>query len=461
MQDVNYWYFGNIRHMILCVLRIFENFCVSEGLNEDGEPILRRVPCVYMSTDKSVVYMLNNATDTILETVPKMVLAISNVKLNNDKISGAPYFEHETSVTMKKFDKDKGNYVYEQGNSYNVTRLNPLPIGLEFKLYVLTSMQDQKMQLFEQIRSIFSPTLEVQTSENPLDWSRTTAITLTGLNWSSKGTTNLDSTTLDAMDMTFEVDMNLDMPTLVQKESLIEQINHDIGEGSSLEDIMSWSLEDVTRTFYTPTGNRIETFIDEDNDIQKVKLIPSERCNNWLDLLQRYSIKVDYINNPIYLHCLSNSNIDKKSDVKGVVSICPKDPTILLWKIDESTLPSTNVNAVNDIIDPHKGEISSEIGTRYLITEDISNCEKWGTFIKEDGSELQVGESVQSNSIIELTENGWMISLDPNKVLGIYYVRNNSSPLHLYTFNNEYKIWTDVVNKIYQEGFWRISSKNN
>jgi len=70
MINTNYWYYGQIRHLILCMLRIFQNFCVSEGIDENGDPILRRVPCVYMSTDKSVVYMLNNATDTILETVP-------------------------------------------------------------------------------------------------------------------------------------------------------------------------------------------------------------------------------------------------------------------------------------------------------------------------------------------------------------------------------------------------------
>lgn len=239
MIDTNYWYYGQIRLLILHTLRLFQNFCVSEGMDENGNPILRRVPCVYMSTDKSVVYMLNNATDTVLETCPKMVLSISNVKLNNDKIAGSPYYAYETSITEKRFDKNSGNYVYEPGNSYNITRLNPLPLGIEFRLYILTSMQEQKFQLFEQIRSLFSPTLELQTSENPLDWSRVTAITLTNMNWSSIGTSNLDSTTLDAMDMTFVVDTNLDMPSLVQKERMIEQITNSIGEGNSLEDIMS------------------------------------------------------------------------------------------------------------------------------------------------------------------------------------------------------------------------------
>ena len=40
-------------------------------------------------------------------------------------------------------------------------------------------------------------------------------------------------------------------------------------------------------------------------------------------------------------------NIDKKSNIVGSISICKKDSTILLWKIDESTLPQPNVKAVD------------------------------------------------------------------------------------------------------------------
>ena len=79
--------------------------------------VITLTPLIYISYT-----MLNNATDTVLQTVPKMVLALSDVKLNNDKISGAPYYEVETSFTEKKFNPDKGNYEYEPGNSYNVKR---------------------------------------------------------------------------------------------------------------------------------------------------------------------------------------------------------------------------------------------------------------------------------------------------------------------------------------------------
>ena len=115
---------------------------------------------------------------------------------------------------------------------------------------------------------------------------------------------------------------------------------------------------------------------------------------------------------------------------------------------------------VNAIINPHEFEPSTEVGTRYLLDSEISNCELWGTFIYEDGTPLTPQEKVNEGSIIQLTEKGWMISLDPLIQRGVYYIRDNSSPLHLYTYNNEYNMWVDVVNKEYPIGFWRISERN-
>ena len=459
MIDTKYWYYGNIRHMILCVLRLFQNFCVSSGVDEDGNQILKRVPVTFMSTDKSVVYMLNNNTDTVLQTVPKMVLALSNVKLNNDKISGAPYYPDETSFTEKKFNPDLGNYEYKPGNSYNITRLNPLPIGLEFKLFVLTTMMDQKLQLFEQIRSLFSPTLEIQTSENPIDWSRVTSIALTGLNWSSKGTTNLDSTTLDSMDMTFEIDMNIDMPTIVEKQTMIEQINERIGDGNSIDDIMGWDLSDTTILYHNPTKNAVQIFLNEESGKEKIRLIPSEIAKTWYDVFRIYGFDYNPLNKNIFVCCHSDSNLDKNINMRGHIIVDKNNPQIACYHIEEGSLPEANINPVNEIIDPHSFNPSDKIGTRYLLTEDISNCELWGTFLRTDMTPMSQEEKIEEGSIIELTKDGWWLELNPKIQRGLWFIRDNSEPQKLYTFNNDYNIWTDVINKRYNIGQWRIGEK--
>lgn len=466
MINTNYWYYSCIRNYILHTLRIFQNFCISEGKDEDGNDILRRIPCTFMSTDKSVVYLLNNATDTVLETCPKMILTLSDVKLENDKISGAPYYEVQSEFTEKKFNEDLGNYEYKPGNSYSITRLNPLPARLIFKLYILTSMLDQKLQLFEQIRSIFSPTLELQVSENPIDWSRVTSITLTDLHWTSKGT-NLDSSTLDSLDMEFEVPINIDLPTLVQKQQFIDQIVTSIGEGDSVEDIMGWDLRDENRIYHSPTQNSITVFAPDGCkkcgcsicNCFKIKLNPSKICSTWYQLLNAYSIEYDRSKKNIKVNCLTNANIDKRNDISGTITIDRTDPTIACWSIDDSSLPETNVSPVNGIIEAHNYTPENVIGERYLVTDEISNCKAWGTFLHEDHTKFTVGDKIESGTIIEYTKDGWKVSLNPNKSIGIYYVRDNSQPLNLYTFNNNYKCWVDVICKNYPVGFWRISEK--
>ena len=109
-MEANYWYYGQIRKIILHTLRIFSNFHVATGTDKDGKPILRRVPVTFMSTDKSALYQINNATDTIIETCPKMVLTISSIKMNNDRAYNPPHEAFETEITEKRWNEETGNY---------------------------------------------------------------------------------------------------------------------------------------------------------------------------------------------------------------------------------------------------------------------------------------------------------------------------------------------------------------
>jgi len=448
--DVNYWYNAQIRTLVLHTQRLFSNFYISTGKDENGQDKLKRIPVVFMTTDKSVASIINKNTDTILETVPKMVLTISEIRLNNDLISGSPYYEYESEVTEKKFNDEIGNYEYEPGNSYHIKRLNPVPIGFVFKLYILTTKLEQKFQLLEQIRALFSPTLELQTSENPLDWTRLTSITLTGLNWSSKGINSLDSTALDTMDMTFEVDTNLDLPSLISRNRMIEKIIMDIGEADTRENMWGWTMEDIIRTYYTPSDSTI--IVSNNTDVQ---LIPNKNIKTWYDLFKMYGLKYNKSKNNTYLHCMINYDIDKQKEVLGNLTINENDPTKANWIINEDILPTANIPAVNAIIDPHDTKPMNIEGERYLLAEDLGNNTKlWGKLLDKSGKEVS---SIPENCIIEYKNGFWTLSLNPIEEPAIYYLRDNSDAKFLYTWNEDYSVWVDVINKKYRPGFWRIS----
>lgn len=443
-MEANYWYYGQIRKIILHTLRIFSNFHVATGTDKDGKPILRRVPVTFMSTDKSALYQINNATDTIIETCPKMVLTISSIKMNNDRAYNPPHEAFETEITEKRWNEETGNYEYDIGNTYSVTRFNPIPIGIEFKLFVLTTLQTQKFELFEQIRTLFVPDLELQTSENPLDWTRVTAIVMTGINYSSKGTENLDSKQLDAMDFTFEVNTNLDTPALIDRSNIIETIVATIYPTDQPEEIYGWDFDEIYRTYYTPHKSSI---LVKDNT--KVILKPGA-YENWKKLFNAYGIQYIAEKNNTYLHI----KIANNKEVYGTIKFNPNNEMELIWNIEQSSLPQTNLKEIDGIIDPHDYTPNYVNGERYLILSPLgSGSEVWGTLKDENGESLP---SIDANCIIEYNGENWILKTNPSQYPQDYYVDDKTDNT-LWTWNDEYQCWVDVINGTFREGHWRIS----
>lgn len=453
MQNVNYWYNEQIRTIILHTVRLFSNFYISDGKNAKGEEMLRRVPCTFMTSDKTAASIIIKNSDTILQSCPKMVLTIETIKLNNNLSSGSPYYEYETEFIEKEFNEETGNYVYKPGNIYHISRFNPVPIGFSFKLYIITSMLTQKFQLLEQIRALFSPTLELQTSENPLDWTRLTAITLTNLSWSTKGHMNLDNTSLDTMDMTFEINTNLDLPAIVSHSQIIKNIITDINtEGTS--DIWGWKSDDIIRLYHTPD----ETSIIVDN-LNEVTLIPTDKYNNWYKLFKLYNINYNKNKNNVYLHCNMTYDINKNKEIYGSLKINENNPLKAIWNIEEGQLPEPNVPDVDMIINPLEFSPKNIVGERYLIVEDIPNNTKtWGNLYNKYNQEIK---TIHKNCIIEFNGNNWQVSIDPEDEPAIYYIKDKSDYKFIYTYNEEYNAWVDVVCKKYREGMWRLSTINN
>ena len=450
-QHVGYWYNEQIRTMILHTQRLFSNFYISNGTDENGEEKLSRVPCTFMSTDKATVNMINNNTDTVLESTPKMVLTISEIRLNNNMQSGPAYHEYVSDFTEKKFNEETGTYEHTPGNSYSISRLNPLPIGIVFKLYILTTMQTHKFQLFEQIRMLFSPAAELQTSENPLDWTRVGALVLTGCNYSSKGTTNLDSSQLDAMDLTFELNTNLDAPAIINHNNQIETIITEIGQGNHVEDIWGWDEGDTMRIYHRPRNNYIT--VQNNNE---VILQPNGAIKNWLQLFKSYGITYNSLRKNIYLHVLISIPNGSQKAIYGSLTVDENDTTRAIWEYNQELLPTENLT-VNGIINPRQTRPETVEGTRYLILDETipNNTSMWGELRNGKNETIP---SIEPNSIIEYRNGYWTLVLDPDENPASYFLRDLSDAKYLYTYNMEYNIWHDVLNRKYREGNWQISA---
>lgn len=476
---VDYWYFGQIERILLHTCRIFMNFQISVDKDSNGEDILKKVPCMPAFADKTVAAMMVANSDVFPQTAPKMILQLTGVHLANERQMGPAYEVDKTVITERRFDEETGNYIdgREQGmgSSYEITRLNPIPLGLTVKLHILTTLYSQKFQLFEQIRAIFTPDSTLQVSENPLDWDRIASITLTEIDYSSK-LSNAQSNELDDMVLTFKIDTNLDLPAEVSKmKNIVQQINTDVNiYEQNLADEYGWSFDDSVRNIFTPTECSIK--VSNNNTITLYDPYGIRTKQSWKQIYDIYKIPMTAKN--VMMALLTNPDITIRSnDVKGSVMINQDNPTQLNFVIDPDSLPAPTLEDINDIIDPLVSFPTEElpeaqIGQRYLIISDIgSNTTAWGIIVNDEG----VVSHARENQIIEYkkhtirqdngsfrTFDAWTIVYDPKTSSGKPLVRCVADDLikRIYTYSKEDRTWVDYINTYYRSGYFKIYLNN-
>lgn len=452
----DYWYYGQVERIMLHTARLFCNFQISIGKDENGEDILKRVPLNTAFNDKTVAGIMTGSSDTYLQTAPRMILQLTGLTMNTEKAIGPAYQKVFSTITERKWDPEKGNYVDGRengiGTSYEITRMNPIPIGLTFKLHILTTMYSQKFQLFEQIRCLFTPQNEIQMSENPLDWDRTAPIIMTDIDFSSK-LNNVSSNELDDMVLTFKVDTNLDLPCeIMRTRNDIQQINvNGVGEE------FGWNFE-VGTLVYTPTECTINVM--DNNKIYIYEPFATDpKTLTWKDIFDTYKLSNTAGN--INMALLNNKDIKTRSDeISGNVRINPQNPRLLDYRIDYNTLPASTVDDIDDIIDPmvsfpSVGLPPAREGQRYLIVSNIGeNTTAWGIIKDKNGFSAHAKE----NQIIEYKNGFWTVAFDPEEVSGKKLVRCMADDLlrFLYIYVDDKKMWTDYINHYYKAGYFRF-----
>lgn len=484
MQLTDYWYYGQIERILLHTCRMFMNFQISIDKDANGDDILKKVPCLPAFNDKTVASMMTGNSDVFAQTAPKIIVQLTGLHLANERQMGPAYGVDKTVITERRFNEETGNYYdgREQGmgSSFEITRLNPIPLGLTVKIHILTTNHSQKLQIFEQIRGLFTPNNTLQVSENPLDWNRISAITLTDIDYSSK-LANLQSNDLDDMVLTFKIDTNLDLPAEVTKmKNIIQQINTDINIEQELANELGWTFNDSVRNIFTPTECSIK--VSNNNTITLYDPYGIKTKQSWKEIFDIYKIPM-YAKN-IMMVLLTNKDINIRSnDIRGSITINENNPTQLNFLIDPDSLPAPTLPDINDIIDPlisfpkidndtYSDLPSVEIGQRYLIISDISsNTTAWGVIVDNEG----VVTHARENQIIEYmkhtikqddgsfkTFNAWTIVFDPKNITGKPIVRCLADDLikRIYTYNKNDQSWVDYINCYYRAGYFKIYLNN-
>lgn len=177
---MQYFYDGQIRRYLTQTIRVFSNFVVKYG---DGT--LHRIPVVYGDADRQVASIMAQNSPNVVPTVPKIAVYITGLELDNSRLSDATYVG-KMHLRERDINTDTNSYTQGQGRNYTVERLMPTPFVLTMKADIWTSSAEQKLQVLEQILVFFNPTLEIQTTDNYIDWTSLSTLSLKDVSWSSR-----------------------------------------------------------------------------------------------------------------------------------------------------------------------------------------------------------------------------------------------------------------------------------
>jgi hypothetical protein len=181
-----FFYDEQIRRFLLQFTRIFSGFQVEYGRQEGSDAAaLLRVPVRYGDASRNAQTIIQENSANFLPATPMMTFYISGLDYDRPRMQ-EPYHVSKRTIRQRTYDPDTETYETTQGNAFTVERLMPVPYKLTITLDIWTSNTNQKFQILEQILTLFNPALEVQSTDNFLDWTSLSVVELESTHWTSR-----------------------------------------------------------------------------------------------------------------------------------------------------------------------------------------------------------------------------------------------------------------------------------
>lgn len=268
MSLQSFFYDQQIRRYIIQFMRMVSNFQVEFGKDRNGVTALQRVPVIYGDSSRQASSIIKQNSENIMNSVPAMAVYISGLTYDRERVQN-PTYVGKMSLRERYFNPSTGQYSTTQGDTLSVERLMPVPYRLTLNLDIWTSSTEQKLQLLEQICILFNPALEIQSTDNYIDWTSITYVLLTNVTWSSRTVPVGTESPIDVATLTFEIPIFISAPVLVRKLGVIQKIIASIyGSNGDLNDSLYEDNLLLSRQYFTPLQYGVILF---DNELKLVK----------------------------------------------------------------------------------------------------------------------------------------------------------------------------------------------
>ena len=494
---MQFFYDKQIRRYLVQVIRLFSNFTVKYG---DGT--LHQIPVSYGDPDKQAAAIIRQNSENAIQSVPRIAVHITELSLDRSRLADATYVgklhmrERNTYIDDVPGSPTYGQEVYGtgQGKNYTVERIMPTPFKLTLAVDIWSSSTEQKLQILEQILVLFNPSLEIQTTDNYIDWTSLSVLDLTQLRWSSRSVPVGSTDAIDLATLTLEAPIWISPPVKVKNLGVITNIItsiygavddpvNDYIAGLGVDglpntgDQNNSNMSDLLSTQYTNTSGNFGIVV---LNSQAQILNPGSNVsapNTSTDVPVNLSVPIDW---EVFLESCKGTYIGGSSkiyfmqstgyEISGTFTVNPLDNTSISITWDSDTYPTnTLINTgyrsgspgtfdaiVNpQTFNPANATPSVTAGTRYLIVENIgssANETNYGPTAWRNSDDTDF--VAVANDIIEWTGTAWHVIFDsqvPDQLIrqtniytGIQYLWNNVS-------------WVKSFEGEYRAGLWRVT----
>lgn len=462
---MEFFYDGQIRRYLVQIIRLLSNFTVKYS---DGT--LSRVPVMYGDPDRQAASILNQNSENTLQSAPRIAVYITDLDLDRNRLGDATYVG---KVHVRERDVENGNYTSSQGANYTVERLMPTPFNLSVKVDIWSTSTEQKLQILEQILTFFNPSLEIQSTDNYLDWTSLTVVELDDITFSSRSVPQGTNIAIDIASLTFKTPIYLTPPAKVKKlgvvTNIIANIFGDIGTvdagyidglgvdmaagSTSFTDLLVTEKVNVSSFEILVTGNNVRLTSNDGNGTY----------SSWRQLLDQYPGKYQAGLSKLFLYQSDGT------EIIGYLSLSPLDESIMVANWDQDTYntndaisgPSRSAagwGTFDAVVDPTNAGPNGSglvpvIGTRYLIIDDIgniNNADGPDAWKNNDNSDF----IAKANDIIEWDGSTWHVVFEAAASEDLLIYQTNIYTLVQYKWNGV--SWVKAFEGEYKRGQWRL-----
>lgn len=486
---MQWFYDEQLKRYITQLIRMFSGFKYKDG---DGDHI--PIPVLYGDLTRQVGAILRDNSENKIPSAPRMAIYITRLELDKPRLADAT-FVSKSHIRERKLNPDKTKYLNDEGHNYTIERLMPTPYLLGVSLDIWSTNTDQKLQILEQILMLFNPSLDLQTTDNYIDWTSISTVYLDEITWTSRTIPSGTDSNIDVATLNFSLPIYISPPIKVKRLGVITDIITRITENKYVPGIDNYtdistglSVDKNGEIVKSKTEHRhiVNEDSTSDHNVMNVTKINYEQTTliieNDTAVLAPFSTGTAIPWKP-YLELYPGDYIEGVSQVRlkrydwpyeivGRIFTSVSDDTIanIEWDIDtfpEDTIiegPNGEYNKIDYIIDPRKTSPLDFLGdssvARILILNDIGHeTNKSGAVAWKDvhGGDLIAGK----NDIIEWDGEAWHVVYDASEYTATY-----TNEIHRSVFVSnlrtgvQYKFaddeWLLSIEGEYPPGSWRL-----